>query len=79
MKKHALDSVSFGFGLFFVTLVSVWMVTRLVDLDLPSAAWFLAGGLILFGGLGVFVTLYTYANRGRVQPSPGQLDPQAKI
>ncbi len=53
MKAHRTDLVSLAFGLVFVALAAWWLLAQLLGLDLPPVGWFLAGGLILIGLLGL--------------------------
>ncbi len=53
MKAHRTDVVSLGFGLFFVALAAWWLLAQLLGLALPPVGWFLAGGLLLIGVLGL--------------------------
>nr|WP_229400770.1 hypothetical protein [Micromonospora okii] len=53
MRAHRTDIVSLGFGLFFVALAAWWLLAQLLGLALPPVGWFLAGGLILIGVLGL--------------------------
>ncbi|EEP71649.1 hypothetical protein MCAG_01976 [Micromonospora sp. ATCC 39149] len=53
MKAHRTDVVSLGFGLFFVALAAWWLFAQLLGLALPPIGWFLAGGLLLIGVLGL--------------------------
>jgi hypothetical protein len=53
MKPHRTDGVSLSFGTIFVAIVVWWAVSRVVDLRLPALGWLAAGGLILFGVLGL--------------------------
>ncbi|GAA2394505.1 hypothetical protein [Dactylosporangium salmoneum] len=52
MKPHRLDGVSLTFGLIFLGIVVVWLFNQAVSVHL-SAGWIVAGGLILFGVLGL--------------------------
>jgi hypothetical protein len=53
MKTHRTDGVSLTFGLIFLFIAGWWLVARGVQLDSPQIGWFLAGGLILLGLLGL--------------------------
>ena len=57
MKRHVLDTVSFAFGVVFLVFVAAWLVARLVHIAPPSGGWILATAMIVFGGLGVVLTL----------------------
>jgi hypothetical protein len=63
MKQHDLDVVSFAFGAVFLSLVVVWLGTRLIDIEFPSAGWLVAAALVFFGILGLVLTLLPHTNR----------------
>jgi hypothetical protein len=74
VKAHRTDVVSLGFGLFFVALAAWWLLAQLLGLALPPVGWFLAGGLLLIGVLGLVGALRSgRGNRAADQP---QADPQ---
>jgi hypothetical protein len=52
VKPHRTDLVSLGFGLVFVGGAALWLTARLVTLGALTVGWFLAGVLILLGGMG---------------------------
>lgn len=56
MNRHDTDVVSLTFGSVFLGIVVLWLLARLVTIDLPSFGWFVASGLILLGALGVAAT-----------------------
>ncbi|SCE72036.1 hypothetical protein GA0070563_101572 [Micromonospora carbonacea] len=79
MKAHRTDVVSLGFGLFFVALAAWWLLAQLLGLALPPVGWFLAGGLLLIGVLGLVGALRSgRGNRAAGQPQADQpqADPQ---
>lgn len=57
MTPHRTDRLSLGFGLFFLLVVLWWLLDSQINVHLPTAGWFVAGGLILFGVLGLFGSL----------------------
>ena len=63
MKRHDIDAVSFAFGAVFLSLVVIWLGTRLVDIEFPSAGWLVAGALVFLGIVGVVLTLLPYTKR----------------
>ena len=69
MKKHDLDAVSFAFGAVFLSFVVIWLGARLIDVEFPSAGWFVAGALVFFGVLGVVLALLP-STRGSGRPAP---------
>lgn len=64
MKPHRTDLVSLAFGLVFVGGAALWLTARLVTLDAVTVGWFLAGALIVLGGIGV-VHMITAGRRSR--------------
>ena len=83
MKTHPTDKISLGFGLVFLAVAAWWLVAQLLDLAPPTAGWFLAVALIVFGVLGLLGALRS----GRTpeapadpaddpaEPAAGHLDP----
>ncbi|MGC4894022.1 hypothetical protein [Micromonospora sp. DT31] len=57
MKAHRTDLVSFFFGLVFLGLATWWLLARIMGLAVPPVGWFLAGGLVLIGVLGLLGAL----------------------
>ena len=61
MRRHATDLVSLIFGLIFVVGAGWWFTVNYLNLtinwELPHLGWFLAGGLIVLGLLGVAASL----------------------
>ncbi|MFD6265170.1 hypothetical protein ACGF5H_14220 [Micromonospora chalcea] len=57
MKAHRTDVVSFAFGLVFLGLSVWWLLARILGLSVPPVGWFLAGGLVLIGLLGLIGAL----------------------
>lgn len=53
MNKHQTDAVSLVFGSIFLLAAAWWLLGRLVEVDVPRAGWFVAGGLVLLGLLGL--------------------------
>jgi hypothetical protein len=56
MNRHALDALSLAFGSVFLAVVAGWLLTRWVEVDLPSAGWLVASALVLLGALGLVTT-----------------------
>ena len=52
MKPHRTDGISLSFGLIFLLVAVWWAIAQVVTVRLP-AGWLVAGGLILFGALGL--------------------------
>jgi hypothetical protein len=57
MNTHRTDTVSLGFGVTFLAIVLWWLLAAQLGVVLPTAGWFVAGGLILFGVLGLMGSL----------------------
>jgi hypothetical protein len=57
MNRHAWDTLSLVFGVTFLVVAAAWMVTRLAAVQLPSAGWIAASGLVLLGIVGLISTL----------------------
>jgi hypothetical protein len=53
MRPHRTDGISLSFGLIFLLIAGWWAITRVVSIQLPAAGWLVAGGLILFGVIGL--------------------------
>ncbi|SCL19521.1 hypothetical protein GA0070616_1762 [Micromonospora nigra] len=70
MKAHRTDLVSFAFGLLFVALSAWWLLAQMLGLVLPAVGWFLAGGLIMVGVLGLVGAL-----RSSRSPAPPPTEP----
>ncbi|HWG98396.1 MAG TPA: hypothetical protein VNV66_03510 [Pilimelia sp.] len=66
MKRHRTDAVSLVFGVIFVAGAVWWLLAQLTDLAPAVLGWLAAGGLILFGLLGLFGAL-----RSRPRPAGG--------
>jgi len=83
MKPHRTDGVSLSFGLIFLAVALWWAVTQVVDVRLPNAGWLVAGGLILFGVVGLLGAIRS-GQRSEAAPveaeaqveTPGDLPPE---
>ena len=53
MKPHRTDGVSLSFGLIFLLIALWWAISRVVTVHLPTVGWLIAGGLIVFGVIGL--------------------------
>ncbi|MEU4789655.1 hypothetical protein AB0F95_08115 [Micromonospora tulbaghiae] len=60
--------MSFAFGLVFLGLSVWWLLARILGLSVPPVGWFLAGGLVLIGLLGLIGALRS--GRAPEQPAP---------
>jgi hypothetical protein len=74
MKRHRTDRVSLSFGLLFLVIVLWWLLASQVSIDLPTAGWFVAGGLILFGVLGLVGSLRPRRGNEPVSTPPAAPD-----
>jgi len=68
MKPHRTDGVSLSFGLIFLLIAVWWAVSRVVTLHLPAIGWVVAGGLIVFGVIGLLGAIRS--GRGSAPPAP---------
>ena len=76
MRVHRTDLVSFAFGLLFLALSAWWLLAQVLGLVLPPVGWFLAGGLILIGVLGLIGALRSSRHTGKPEPAdPAGPDP----
>lgn len=57
MKPHRTDKVSLGFGLVFIVFVVWWLLADQLRISPETTGWLAAGGLILFGTLGLMASL----------------------
>jgi hypothetical protein len=57
MKRHEIDVVALTLGCSLLALVAVWALVKTVTVDLPSGGWFVAGGLIVMGVVGLVAAL----------------------
>jgi hypothetical protein len=57
MRPHRTDGVSLSFGLIFLAVVALWATTRIVRIDLSAVGWLVAGGLLVFGVIGLLGAL----------------------
>ena len=78
MRAHRTDLVSFAFGLLFLAFAAWWLLAQVLGLVLPPVGWFLAGGLILIGLLGLLGALRSGKQAGKpAQPGPETAAPEA--
>lgn len=77
MKAHRTDGVSLSFGLIFMAVVVWWAVSQVVDLRLPALGWLAAGGLILFGVLGLLSAIRSGRRAEQEAPVPVAADVEA--
>jgi hypothetical protein len=67
MKSHRTDNVSLFFGLIFLLVAGGFIARRFVSIDLPDLGWFIAGGLIILGVIGVVSAVI--GNRKPAEPA----------
>jgi len=53
MRPHRTDGISLSFGLIFLFVAVWWAIAQVVTVQLPAAGWLVAGGLIMFGAIGL--------------------------
>lgn len=84
MKPHRMDAVSLTFGLMFLLVAVWWAISQVITLHLPALGWTVAGGLILFGAIGLLGAISSGRRdqpapvlaEARVEPTPGDLPPE---
>ncbi|HLL66138.1 MAG TPA: hypothetical protein VK453_10385 [Micromonosporaceae bacterium] len=57
MKPHRTDALSLTFGLIFVGAVTVWVLNKVVNSELPGIGWFVAAALLIAGSIGLVTAL----------------------
>jgi len=72
MKPHRTDGVSLSFGLIFLVVALWWAVSQVVNLRLPNLGWLVAGGLILFGVVGLMGAIRSGRRAEVVAPVPAE-------
>jgi hypothetical protein len=72
MRPHRTDGVSLSFGLIFLLVALWWAVAQVVTLRLPALGWLIAGGLILFGTIGLLGAIRSGRRAEAVEPVPAQ-------
>ncbi len=86
MKPHRMDGISLTFGLLFLVIAAWWAVSQVVTLHLPALGWTVAGGLILFGAIGLLGAINSGRREqpvaapvpasARGESTPGDLPPE---
>jgi hypothetical protein len=72
MRPHRTDGVSLSFGILFLLVVAWWAVSRVMTLHLPAVGWLVAGGLIVFGVIGLLGALRSARSTPAPAPVPAQ-------
>lgn len=83
MRPHRMDAVSLTFGLLFLVIAAWWAISQVITLHLPALGWTVAGGLILFGAVGLLGAINSGRREqpapvlaeARVETTPGDLPP----
>lgn len=57
MNRHETDLISLVAGVAFIGIAGLRFVFRSISFDLPSFGWYVAGGLIAFGIVGIVSSL----------------------
>jgi hypothetical protein len=70
MNRHRTDAVSLAFGAIFLLIAGWWLITRTVQIGIPSVGWLFALGLIVLGGIGVLGALRGHRPSGRGEEPP---------
>jgi len=76
MRPHRTDGISLSFGLIFLLIVLWWAIAQVVTVRLPAVGWLVAGGLILFGAIGLLGAIRS-GRRAEV-PTPVQAEAQVE-
>jgi hypothetical protein len=84
MRPHRTDGVSLSFGLLFLFVAVWWAASQVMTVRLPAAGWLVAGGLILFGAIGLLGAIRSGRRAEAVAPmaaeaeveTPGDLPPE---
>ena len=76
MRPHRTDGISLSFGLIFLLIAVWWAITRVISVQLPAVGWLVAGGLILFGVIGLLGAIRS-GKRAEV-PAPVQAEAQVE-
>jgi len=76
MRPHRTDGISLSFGLIFLLIVLWWAIAQVITVHLPAAGWLVAGGLIMFGAIGLLGAIRS-GRRAEV-PAPVQAEAQVE-
>jgi hypothetical protein len=57
MNRHPIDVVALILGCVMLSVVAIWALVKTVTMHLPSGEWFLAGGLVVAGLIGLVASL----------------------
>ena len=76
MRPHRTDGISLSFGLVFLLVAVWWAIAQVVNVHLPAAGWLVAGGLILFGAIGLIGAIRS--GRRTEVPAPVQAEAQVE-
>jgi hypothetical protein len=70
MNTHRTDRWSLWFGVLFLVFVLWWLLGAQINIHMPTAGVIVAGGLILFGILGLVGSLRPRRNEEPVSTPP---------
>src|SRR5688572_5087777 len=76
MRPHRTDGISLSFGLLFLLVAVWWAIAQVATVRLPAAGWLVAGGLILFGAVGLLGAIRS--GRRTEVPAPVQAEAQVE-
>jgi hypothetical protein len=76
MRPHRTDGISLSFGLIFLLVALWWAIAQVVTIHLPAAGWLVAGGLIMFGAIGLLGAIRS--GRRPEVPAPVQAEAQVE-
>ena len=76
MRPHRTDGISLSFGLIFLLVAIWWVIAQMVNIHLPAAGWLVAGGLIMFGAIGLLGAIRS--GRRTEVPAPVQAEAQVE-
>jgi len=76
MRPHRTDGISLSFGLVFLLVALWWAIAQVVTIHLPAAGWLVAGGLIMFGAIGLLGAIRS--GRRPEVPAPVQAEAQVE-
>src|SRR5690349_17407989 len=75
MRPHRTDGISLSFGLIFLFIALWWAIAQVVTVRLPAVGWLVAGGLIMFGAIGLLGAIRS----GRRTEVPAPVRAEAQV
>jgi hypothetical protein len=79
MRPHRTDGISLSFGLIFLMVAVWWAVAQVTSVHLPAAGWLVAGGLILFGVVGLLGAIRSGRRAEVPAPAPAPVPAEAQV